>query len=343
MDAKTVVEPKPTIDVEPKPTIDVEPKPTIDVEPKPTIDVEPKPTIDVEPKPTIDVEPKPTIDVEPKPTIAVEWDPIQSSQSPNVDAEIQDSNDFIEYYKEYQSNVWTKLFESNPDSTKEQILQAKISRLEEELEFNVDEIVYLQEDLKQASNKFIQTSIKSQIKFFKSLVENDQEKLSRLQNGNIEVLEKLEQKEAQYNIDQHLERIQRLENLKSKNLDYLSTNDKIMNYVSQYKGKNNDGNTLDEELTIFVLIKYGPDALSKDNPFLDKNWVKTNSVWSFGTEAGNDFDISQSRYKAVNYAFFYPSVGGVKTVLGFIFDTETYKIAAANQESIIILENLDMY
>ena len=153
--------------------------------------------------------------------------------------------------------------------------------------------------------------------------------------------EKDKQKELEKSINNHLERIQRLENLNSKNLDYLNTDKEVLQYVSNYRGIDNEGNTLQTEVELFIKEKYGYDALTENNPFLKDNWIKTNTIFYFGTEAIDDFSVFDGRYKVVRYAFFYPLQVEYKTILGFGFDTETYDVVADNENSVKILNKLD--
>lgn len=262
-------------------------------------------------------------------------------QFPNADMQIQGSKKQIESSKKYQLDTWSLLFMFRQDLTKEQILQEEISQLENIIDGNYEELEYLKEDLRSAKTNFEEISIESQIKYYESTINYDQEKLSMLQNNGINALEKLEQNEIQENIEKHLERIQRLENLKSKNLDYLNTENDIFQYVSNYKGKDNKGNTLQIEVESFIKEKYGYDALTDNNPFLKDNWVKTSTIFYFGTEAIDEFTVMQDRYKVVRYAYFYQLQGEYKTILGFDFDTETYDIVADNQDSIDVLNKLN--
>jgi len=162
-----------------------------------------------------------------------------------------------------------------------------------------------------------------------------------LENHGISALEEYAQNEIQELINKHLERIQRLENLNSKNLDYLNTDEEVLQYVSNYQGIDNKGNTLQTEVESFIKEKYSYDALTENNPFLKDNWVKTNTIFYFGTEAIDDFSVTNERYKVVRYAFFYPLQGEYKTILGFGFDTETYEIVADNENSVKILSKLN--
>lgn len=206
---------------------------------------------------------------------------------------------------------------------------------------NSEELEYLKEDLNSATSEFERTSIKSQIKYYQSIIDYDKQKIIDLENYGIKSLEEHKQKELEKSINNHLERIQRLENLNSKNLDYLNTDKEVLQYVSNYRGIDNKGNTLQTEVELFIKEKYGYDALTENNPFLKDNWIKTNTIFYFGTEAIDDFSVFDGRYKVVRYAFFYPLQVEYKTILGFGFDTETYDVVADNENSVKILNKLD--
>ena len=262
-------------------------------------------------------------------------------QFPNIDNEIQDSKKQIGFYKESQLDVWSSLSMFHEDLTKQEILENKISGLKKITPENIDELNYLKGDLKMATSEFENTSIKSQIEYYESFIDYDQQKIIDLESNGISALEEYKRKENQEQINKYLERIDRLENLNDNNLDYLNTDKKVIEYVSNYRGTDNKGNTLQTEIESFIKEKYGYDALSESNPFLKDNWIKTNTIFYFGTDAVDDFSIIQERYKVVRYAFFYPLQGEYKTVFGFGFDTETYRIVADNQDSIEILNKLN--
>ena len=265
----------------------------------------------------------------------------KTKQLTKADYEILDSKKEIEFDKEYQSDIWSLLSIFREDSTKEQILADKISRLKTVTLGNYEELEYLKEDLNSATSGYERTSIKSEIKFLQSIIDYDKQKIIDLENHGISALEEYAQDEIQELINKHLERIQRLENLNSKNLGYLNTDEGVLQYVSNYQGIDNKGNTLQTEVESFIKEKYGYDALTENNPFLKDNWVKTNTVFYFGTEAIDDFSVTNERYKVVRYAFFYPLQGEYKTILGFGFDTETYEIVADDENSVKILSKLN--
>ena len=269
-------------------------------------------------------------------------EPIEKTkQLTKADYEILDSKKEIEFDKEYQSDIWSLLSIFREDSTKEQILADKISRLKTVTLGNSEELEYLKEDLNSATSGYERTSIKSQIKFLQSIIDYDKQKIIDLENHGISALEEYAQNEIQELINKHLERIQRLENLNSKNLGYFNTDEGVLQYVSNYQGIDNKGNTLQTEVESFIKEKYGYDALTENNPFLKDNWVKTNTIFYFGTEAIDDFSVTNERYKVVRYAFFYPLQGEYKTILGFGFDTETYEIVADDENSVKILSKLN--
>ena len=269
-------------------------------------------------------------------------EPIEKTkQLTKADYEILDSKKEIEFDKEYQSDIWSLLSIFREDSTKEQILEDKISRLKTVTLGNSEELEYLKEDLNSSTSGYERTSIKSEIKFLQSIIDYDKQKIIDLENHGISALEEYAQDEIQELINKHLERIQRLENLNSENLDYLNTDEGVLQYVSSYQGIDNKGNTLQTEVESFIKEKYSYDALTENNPFLKDNWVKTNTIFYFGTEAIDDFSVTNERYKVVRYAFFYPLQGEYKTILGFGFDTETYEIVADNENSVKILSKLN--
>ena len=269
-------------------------------------------------------------------------EPIEKTkQLTKADYEILDSKKEIEFDKEYQSDIWSLLSIFREDSTKEQILEDKISRLKTVTLGNSEELEYLKEDLNSSTSGYERTSIKSEIKFLQSIIDYDKQKIIDLENHGISALEEYAQDEIQELINKHLERIQRLENLNSKNLGYFNTDEGVLQYVSNYQGIDNKGNTLQTEVESFIKEKYGYDALTENNPFLKDNWVKTNTIFYFGTEAIDDFSVTNERYKVVRYAFFYPLQGEYKTILGFGFDTETYEIVADDENSVKILSKLN--
>ena len=268
--------------------------------------------------------------------------PLEKSNQPTkADYEILYSKKQIEIGREYQSDIWSLLSLFHEDSTKEQILTDNISRLKTVTSGNSEELEYLKEDLNSATSGYERTSIKSQIKYLQSIIDYDKQKIIDLENNGISALEEYGQNEIQVDINNHVERIQRLENLNSKNLDYLDTNEKITNYISNYRGTDNNGKTLQTEVESFIKEKYGYDALTKNNPLLEDNWIKTNTIFYFGTDAIDDFSITSERYKVVRYAFFYPLQGEYKTMLGFGLDTETYKVVGDNEISVGILNKLN--
>jgi len=265
----------------------------------------------------------------------------KTKQLTKSDYEILDSKKQIGFYEEAQLDVWSidSFFYDN-DRTKEQILADAISRLEKIIPENIEELEYLKDDLKLVNSEFERSSIKSQIEDYESTIFYDKQKLSDLKTDGISVFEEYAQTENQEQINKYLERIQRLETLKNKNLDYLNTDKLVFQYVSNYKGDDNKGNTLQNEVELFIKEKYGHDALTDNNPFLKDNWIKTNTISYFGTESSDTFNLMQERYKVVRYAFFYPLAGEYKTILGFGFDTETYKIVADNEDSKDIINKL---
>lgn len=267
--------------------------------------------------------------------------PKNAKQLTKADYEILGSKKEIESSKKFQSDIWSLLSLFNEDSTKEQILADKISLLKRVTIGNSEELEYLKEDLNSATSEFERTSIKSEIESLQSTIDYDKQKIADLENHGISALEEYAQNEIQERINKHLERIQRLENLNSKNLDYFSTDEEIAKYVSNYQGTDNKGNTLQTEVESFIKEKYGNDALTENNPFLKDNWVKTNTIFYFGTESIDDFSVTNERYKVVRYSFFYPLQVEYKTTLGFGFDTETYEIVADDELAKSIIKILD--
>lgn len=291
-----------------------------------------------------DSDPAPDYIIQSNNEISKNSEPIEKAkQLTKADYEILNSEKEIKINKEYQSDIWSLLSFSffNEDSTKEQILADEIYILKKITLGNSEELEYLKEDLNSATSEFERTSIKSQIKYYQSIIDYDKQKIIDLENYGIKSLEEHKQKELEKSINNHLERIQRLENLNSKNLDYLNTDKEVLQYVSNYRGIDNKGNTLQTEVELFIKEKYGYDALTENNPFLKDNWIKTNTIFYFGTEAIDDFSVFDGRYKVVRYAFFYPLQVEYKTILGFGFDTETYDVVADNENSVKILNKLD--
>jgi len=276
------------------------------------------------------------------PTVEKNKETVENIEKPSkADYEILDSKRNIEINKEYQSDIWSYLSLFREDSSKEEILKDKISNLKKVIGGNIEEIEYSKEDLTSATSQYEKSSISSWIQYLQNIVEYDKQKLKDLENKGLSALEEYAQNELEKANNEQLERIQRLENLKSKNLNYLNTDEEVLQYISNYRGIDNKGNTLLSELESFIEEKYGYDALTNSNPMYKDNWAKASTGFYFGTQTADMFSSITERYKVTHYAFFYPLQGEYKTVFSFDFDSETYDIVAEGEPSQSILNKLD--